>query len=145
MKGKENWVTIRLWSKLQAADIMEQKVCCFEKDVNCDVLLCAIVQGKYGSIPIVNGEKKLIGIVSEYDLLEGILSGIDLTCLQAGEMMKHPHSVSSDCPAREVGRFLQENGLIRVPVVNQENKLVGIIARRDLLTGFREGKLGLLK
>lgn len=92
---------------------MEQNVTCFEKEVSCGTLLSAMVKGKFGSVPIVDGEHRLIGIVSECDLLEGILSGVDLTCLQTGKLMHHPHAVSNKCTAKELGRFLQKNDLIR--------------------------------
>lgn len=125
-----------------ALHLMERAIAFFKKETKCDAILSAMVNGNFGSVPIVDGEMKLIGIVSEYDLLDGILTGLDVTSLSAEEIMKHPYSVSIDCPALEIGRFIQQNHLIRVPVVDRENRLVGMVARRDLLNGYLEEILG---
>lgn len=116
-----------------ALHFMERAVAFFKKETPCDAILSTMVNGNFGSVPIVDDEMKLIGIVSEYDLLDALLTGIDVTRLSAAEIMKHPHPVSTDCPALEIGRFIQQNHLIRVPVVDRENRLVGVVARRDLL------------
>lgn len=128
--------------EMTALHLMERAVAFFKREAKCDVLLSAMVNGNFGSVPIVDGEMRLIGIVSEYDLLDALLTGTDVTNLSAEEIMKHPYSVSIDCPAMEIGRFIQQNHLIRVPVVDRENRLVGMVARRDLLNGYLEELLG---
>lgn len=121
---------------------MERTISFFKKETKCDAILSVMVNGHFGSVPIVDGEMKLIGIVSEYDLLDALLTGVDVTCLSAEEIMKYPHAVSIDTPAIEIARFIQGNHLIRVPVVDREGRLVGIVARRDLLNGYLEELLG---
>jgi CBS domain-containing protein len=128
--------------KAMALHLMERAVAFFKKETKCDALLSAMVNGNFGSVPIVDGEMRLIGIVSEYDLLDALLAGVDVTNLSAEEIMKHPHSISIDCPAMEIGRFIQQNHLIHIPVVDRNNRLVGMVARRDLLNGYLEELLG---
>lgn len=128
--------------EMTALHLMERAVAFFKKETKCDAILSAMVNGNFGSVPIVDREMRLIGIVSEYDLLDALLTGVDVTCLSAEEIMKHPYSVSLDCSALEIARFIQQNHLIRVPVVDQENRLVGMVARRDLLNGYLEELLG---
>jgi len=132
----------RPFREMTARHLMEQTVTYFKKETKCRVILSVMVNGNFGSVPIIDDEKKLIGIVSEYDLLDALLTGIDLASLSAGEIMKYPHAVSIDATANEIGRFLQKNHLIRVPVVDREGRLVGIVARRDLLNGYLEALLG---
>lgn len=121
-----------------ALDLMERAVVFFKKETKCDAILSCIVNGSFGSVPVVDDEMKLLGIVSEYDLLDALMTGVDVTHLSAEEIMKHPHAVSIDCPALEIGRFIQQNHLIRLPVVDRDNRLVGMVARRDLLNGYLE-------
>lgn len=128
--------------EMTALHLMERAVTFFKKETRCDAILSAMVNGNFGSVPIVDDERRLIGIVSEYDLLDALLTGAEITHLSAEEVMRHPYSVSIDCPALEIGRFIQQNHFIRVPVVDQENRIVGMIARRDLLSGYLEELIG---
>jgi CBS domain-containing protein len=90
----------------------------------------------YGSLPVVDEEGTLVGIVTEYDLLQAMLEGRDLRKILATEMMSaHPVAVNEDQTLAQVADLFQDRYLTRVPVV-RNNKLVGILARRDLLFGY---------
>ena len=45
-------------------------------------------------------------------------------------------SMSAASRTQEIVRVLEEKHLIRLPVVDSEGKLVGIVARRDILQGY---------
>lgn len=64
-----------------------------------------MVNGNFGSVPVVDDEMRLIGIVSEYDLLDALLTGVDVTHLSAEEIMKHP------TPSRPTARPWKSGGL----------------------------------
>lgn len=90
----------------------------------------------YGSLPVVDEEGTLVGIVTEYDLLQAMLEGRDLRKILATEIMSvHPVTVTEDQILSHVADLFQDRYLTRVPVV-RNNKLVGILARRDLLFGY---------
>ncbi|NJN37320.1 MAG: CBS domain-containing protein [Nitrospiraceae bacterium] len=90
----------------------------------------------YGSLPVVDEEGMLIGIVTEYDLLQAMLEGRDLRKILATEVMStHPVTVTEDQTLAQVADLFQDRYLTRVPVV-RNNKLIGILARRDLLFGY---------
>ncbi|MBX3303740.1 MAG: CBS domain-containing protein [Nitrospira sp.] len=90
----------------------------------------------YGSLPVVDEEGTLVGIVTEYDLLQAMLEGRDLRKILAAEIMSpHPVTVTEDQTLAQVAELFQDRYVTRVPVV-QNNKLVGILARRDLLFGY---------
>jgi CBS domain-containing protein len=125
---------------LTAAHLMEKKVRCSTPETSAYALAKEITGGNFGSIPIVDGRGSLIGIVSEFDLLEAVISGMDLKNLRAKEVMKHPFSAFEKANAASVLRFLQKNHLIRVPVTDGEGKVIGIVARRDLLGACLEGE-----
>jgi CBS domain-containing protein len=78
-----------------------------------------------------------VGIVSEFDLLKAITEGKELSKVTAGEMMtKGTISVTKDTSATEIIRLLQSQHLIRVAVVDAQGKLLGVVARRDILLGY---------
>ena len=90
----------------------------------------------FGSLPIVESDGTLVGIVTEYDLLQAMIEGRDLRKILATEIMSaHPVSVTEDQTLAQVAELFQDRYITRVPVVRNK-KLVGILARRDLLFGY---------
>src|SRR5680860_57688 len=91
----------------------------------------------FGSVPIIDETSKLVGIVSEFDLLKALRKGKNLEDVMAGDIMTaNPVSVTQDTNVLTLMDVLQNNHLIRVPVVDSKGKLIGIVARRDLLRGY---------
>lgn len=90
----------------------------------------------FGSLPVVEDDGMLVGIVTEYDLLQAMIDGRDLRKIMATEIMSiHPVTVTEDQTLAQVADLFQDRYVTRVPVV-RNNKLVGILARRDLLFGY---------
>ena len=78
-----------------------------------------------------------MGIVSEFDLLTAIRKGKNLSKVSAGDIMTlNPISVTKDTEVVALIDILQNNHLIRVPVVDVIGRLIGIVARRDILRGY---------
>ena len=90
----------------------------------------------FGSVPIVEEDGTLVGIVTEYDLLQALIDGRDLRKILALEIMSSkPVTVTEDQTLAQVADLFQDRYITRVPVVRNK-KLVGILARRDLLFGY---------
>ena len=91
----------------------------------------------FGSVPIIDQAGRLTGIVSEFDLLNALRKGQSLRDVTAGEIMTpNPVSVTQHTDVLTAIDVLQNNHLIRVPVVDSTGKLIGILARRDILRGY---------
>lgn len=89
-----------------------------------------------GSVPVVEQDRTLVGLVSEFDLLRVMDEDRDLRQVTAADIMtRKVVSVAEDMPVKDLIQLLQDRFLIRVPVVNG-NKLVGIVARRDIVFGY---------
>jgi len=96
-----------------------------------------MIEGGFGSVPILTKDRKVVGIVSEFDILQAISEGKDLAQVTAGEIMTRGSvSVTKDTIATEIIQLLQDKHLIRVTVVDAQERLVGIVARRDILLGY---------
>jgi CBS domain-containing protein len=100
----------------------------------------ALVMRKYdlGCLPVTQG-KKLVGIVTDRDLaLRAIGEGRDLaTSLIDDVMTKTVVYVYDDQEVEEAIRLMSTAQVRRLPVLNREGKLVGILALADLaLDGF---------
>ncbi len=95
-----------------------------------------MIHRNFGSLPVVEEDGTLVGIVTEYDLLQAMIDGRDLRKVLATEIMSaYPVTVTEDQTLAQVADLFQDRYITRVPVV-RDKKLVGILARRDLLFGY---------
>ncbi len=92
----------------------------------------------FGSVPVVDENRALVGLISEFDLLKAMTKGKDLRTVMAGEIMTLEEdlvTVTEDMPIMDLAKILEESHLIRVPVVKGRT-LIGIAARRDIVFGY---------
>lgn len=130
-------------TEMIASHLMERDVVYFESDGSCHDIAEAMVKRNFGDVPIVDAERRVIGMVTEYDLLSALMKGADLRRLSAAQIMTHaPIVISEETQGEEIIALIQARHLIRVPVVDSEGKLVGIVARRDILAGYIESTFG---
>ncbi|MFC3587529.1 CBS domain-containing protein [Streptantibioticus rubrisoli] len=106
---------------------------------------------KISALPVLDDDGKLTGVVSEADLLDktsgeerptGPLSGLrrrshrgpKATGLTAGAIMTAPAiTVNAAASVAAAARIMARRGVKRLPVVDDQGRLVGIVSRRDLL------------
>ncbi len=85
-------------------------------------------ENKIGGIPVVDGNNKLIGIVTNRDLR----FQTDMT-LPIAEVMTCKNLVTTNNPdLQEASKILLKNKIEKLPVVDGENHLVGLITYRDI-------------
>lgn len=121
---------------LTAGQLMQDAV--FTCTPRTDVLWIVRIMTKWNfdSLPVVEEDRTLVGLVSEYDVLQAVIEGRDLRKLSAGDVMSRPVlSVTEDMSLVQVANLFQDRYLTRLPVV-RDKKLVGLVARRDLLFGY---------
>jgi len=82
--------------------------------------------------PIVDREGHLIGIISEFQLLEAIYSPEVKKSQVSRLMTRDVFTVTEDMLLSEVANLLVLHRIRRTPVV-RDRQVVGIISRRDLL------------
>jgi len=92
-----------------------------------------IFYGFFSGMPVTESDGRVIGVVTEIDLLKQIRQDKDLEELKADEIMtKDPVIVDINTPLDNVLNIMIEKNIIRIPVT-EEGHLVGVIARRDIL------------
>jgi|SRR6185295_19123522 CBS domain-containing protein len=137
MRRVEHMIGPHDFAALKAEQFMQNVVSYYHAEDTGDKLAGAITEGGFGSVPILAGDGKVLGIVTEFDLLKAIKEGKELWKVTAGEIMtKGAISVTQDTLAMEIIQLLQSKHLIRVAVVDAEGKLVGVVSRRDILIGY---------
>jgi CBS domain-containing protein len=128
----------------QVRDVMTPNPeCVSERDSISDVARIMKEQDT-GVVPVVDG-KKIIGLITDRDIvIRGIAEGRDLSTVKVNELMtKSVRSVSEDTPVNDVLNLMGNAEIRRVPVVNGNNELVGIISLGDIATNSnQDGRVG---
>ena len=137
MRRVDYMVGARDFKTLNAEQFMQDVVTYYHVEDAVDKLAGAMSECGFGSVPILAADGKLVGLVSEFDLLKAIEEGRELSKVTAGEIMtKDPITVARNTLAMEIVHLLQEKHLIRTPVVDDAGKLVGVVSRRDIILGY---------
>jgi len=118
-------------------DLMEDAVVTCAPHTDGLALAHVMAEQGFGSLPVVNQDRKLVGMVSEYDLLQAIIEGRDPRKITAAELItkKKVLSVTEQTALVELANLFQDHYVTRIPVV-RDGKLIGLVARRDLVYGY---------
>jgi CBS domain-containing protein len=121
-----------------AKDIMNKIVTAAKKNTIGRDLAIKLLSGMYSGLPVVDDTGKVVGVVSEFDLLKALKEGKKLEQVTAEDIMsKKPVCVTENTPVDEIIDLMTKNNIIRVPVLRNDN-LVGIISRCDILSSIVE-------
>ena len=121
---------------LTARQVMEDAVFTVSPDTKGTRIAEILTEGSFGSVPVVDEDRTLVGLVSEFDLLRVMDQGKDLRQVTASEMMtRDVVTATEQTLVPDVVKLLQKHHLIRVPVV-ENKKLVGVVARCDVVFGY---------
>ena len=90
---------------------------------------------RVGATSIVDKKGKLVGFFTDGDLRRQIQLHDNLLDKKiASVMTKNPATVTADMLAVDVAKLLQERNFDNIPVVDSNNKPIGILDERDLLS-----------
>ncbi len=145
-----------------ARDVMTRNVVTVEPDTPVTEIARLLLEKRISGVPVVERDGRLVGIVSEGDLMRRVEEGRArsgswwLAMLGIPEeraieyvrthgrrardvMTRHLVTVTPDTPIGKVARLLEEKHIKRMPVV-ENDRLVGIISRADLLRAIASRK-----
>jgi CBS domain-containing protein len=90
--------------------------------------------GNFNGLPVINSSIKVIGIVTAVDNLRAIRQGKNLDGIRAVDIMtQNPVVVKEDTEINEVIKFILQKHIILVPVISDQQRLVGVVSRLDIL------------
>ncbi|MDD3922292.1 MAG: KpsF/GutQ family sugar-phosphate isomerase [Endomicrobiaceae bacterium] len=90
---------------------------------------------RVGATSIVDKKGKLVGFFTDGDLRRQIQLHDNLLDKKIADVMtKNPATVTADMLAVDVAKLLQERNFDNIPVVDSNNKPIGILDERDLLS-----------
>ncbi len=129
-------VKVKDFDSMTVSQVMETDVQYVPLKMKGDMIATLLIEG-FGAVPVVENGKKLAGIVSEHDLLAAIDDRHRLNAVAAKDIMtSNPYSVRAETTLGTLVHVLRASDLVRVPVVDAKDKLIGIVARRDVLRTY---------
>jgi CBS domain-containing protein len=149
----------RLKKRILVKDVMTKNVIAVKKDTKVSELIEILTKNRISGVPVVDEENRVVGIVSEADLLfttkTGKIRGLrDFLKRLIGEeystlatplsgdlkvedIMTSPVITASPyMDIEEASKILSEKRIKRLPVVDENGKLIGIITRHDLVSAI---------
>jgi CBS domain-containing protein len=129
---------------MRTRDVMSSPVVTVAPDAHLKDVAATLVEHGINAVPVVEDGDRLVGIVTEADLLTleaaltpgarpGSLAAWKGPPHTAGEVMSRSvYTLTEDTDATEAARLMLRHRLKSVPVVAGD-RVVGIVARRDLL------------
>ena len=112
-------------------------VCCLPDDIAAKVAQL-MKSENIGSVPVIENEqtKKLVGIVTDRDFaLRIVAEGLDAKSTKVEAVMtRKVVTCHVDDDLQKALDAMSEHQLRRIPVVDKEHKIVGIIAQADVAT-----------
>lgn len=87
-----------------------------------------------GSLPVVEGtERRLVGVVTDRDLALRVLGRGESPEVQVREVMSgNVHCCKAEDSLDEVENAMARNQVRRIPIVDDNNRVLGVVAQADL-------------
>jgi CBS domain-containing protein len=138
------------------SDVMTTRVVSVTKAASFQAMAAALREHRISAFPVLDDDGKVIGVVSEADMLAkealdsepqgipGMIAGLlrrreqrKARGITAGDLMtSSPVTVTPDDTLKRAARLMYTRKVKRLPVVDANGHLVGIVARADLLARF---------
>jgi len=124
-------------------DLMTRNPISVRQDVSIDVAIELIVEKNISGVPIVDDSEALVGLITEYDVLQFYGKYDDqatgyLACREV--MITEVRTIQQDASLDVAAKIFQAASLRRLLVVDG-NHFVGILSRRDIVRSIRDGRL----
>ncbi|MET7542210.1 CBS domain-containing protein [Streptomyces sp. NPDC055059] len=138
------------------SDVMTHTVAAVGRRAPFKDIVQLMQEWQISALPVIEGEGQVVGVVSEADLLtkEELRDAPDAAYLQlrqpvdvakadalsAGDLMSSPAvTIRADATLAEASRTMAQEGVKRLPVVDEVGLLAGVVSRADLLKVFLRG------
>ncbi|MFB6562798.1 CBS domain-containing protein [Streptomyces sp. NPDC056400] len=137
-------------SQYTVSDVMSHTAVAIGREASYKEIVEVMHQWKVSALPVLEGEGRVVGVVSEADLLpkeefrrddprlpEQLDEASKAGAVLAEELMSSPAvTIHPDATLAEAARIMARKAVKRLPVVNDVGMLEGVVSRSDLLKVF---------
>ena len=117
---------------LKISDVMCQKVLAFHPDTKLAEAINLLCRHKVGGAPVVSADNHLVGIITEFTLMDVLFDPQLNSADVARYMSTEVHTLTEQDSLTRAVHMFALYGVRQLPVV-RDGKLVGLVTRRDLL------------
>jgi CBS domain-containing protein len=121
----------------EAQDVMSRDVICLRQDLTVEEAIDKLIQAGISGAPVVDDGGQLVGIVSEFTLLEIVYEPTLRQQPIASLMTRDVITAAETELLTELAHRMIAHRIRRLPVV-RAGQVVGILTRKDLLHYVRE-------
>ncbi|MFE0579672.1 CBS domain-containing protein [Streptomyces sp. NPDC058874] len=115
-------------------DVMTHAVISVDRRTPFKEVVGAMRQWRISALPVLSEEGRVAGVVSEADLLLKAQGADESRAVTAGQLMTVPAvTVTQDATIAGAARLMARGHLKRLPVVDGDGRLIGVVSRGDLL------------
>ena len=118
---------------MRVREVMSQGVQCIAPESTLQEAACKMKEYNFGSLPVCDGDR-LIGMITDRDIaIRSVSAGDDPTKCPVREIMT-PSLVYSfdDAEVEDAATLMQQKQIRRLPILNRDKRLVGIVSLGDL-------------
>lgn len=116
-----------------AGEIMTRPAISAKKNASARDIALQFISEQYSGMPVTEDDGKVVGIVTEIDILKAVNEGHELSRVTASDIMTPEVATANpDTPITEMIKMMDDFHIIRLPVVKDE-KLVGVVSRGDII------------
>ena len=124
---------------MKARELMTAAPCCCSPDDSIQAVAQMMRDHDCGSVPVVDAGH-VVGIITDRDLaIRAIADGMNGGLRVRNIMTVAPECCSEDDDVKSIERVMSERQVRRVPIVNADGGVVGIIAQADLARAASQG------
>jgi CBS domain-containing protein len=89
-----------------------------------------------GSVVLIDDDKKCVGIFTERDAIRLVAKNMELDQPLGNVMTKNVITIQENSSINEVRKIVLTHKIRHLPVVNQEDRIVGLLSVRAILDQF---------
>ena len=150
----------RRFGIISCADIMSRDIVSAEFGTSLDEAWQQMRQHQVAALPVLNRARRVIGIITQTDFLnhggldnygeirqqlQRFLSKSGITHTEKAEvvgqiMTEHPTTARVDTPIVDLVPLMADSGFHHIPIVDEEERFVGIISQSDLVAALYESR-----
>jgi len=120
--------------EITAGEIMSTVLTTISEDEKISTAEIKMIKKNVGGLPVVKENNVLVGIVTQRDIQLSKFSVLGNAAFHVSDIMsKNPVTATADEKMLSIVKKMTEYDIERIPVVDDNNKVVGIIVMKDII------------
>ncbi|MED4749801.1 sigma 54-interacting transcriptional regulator [Brevibacillus choshinensis] len=93
-------------------------------------------RGKIGIIPVVNGDEKLLGVITRYSLFRALLDNVPLDSVVTPYIIHDPLTLYEDEDMQRARELSIRNQSVHIIVLSRDNRVCGIMGQAEIVRRY---------